>query len=187
VRRVLIAFATLAALFPRPAAADVITAHVWYEFRFGEPGSFAVPCGAGECVPSSAGNSQPAPGQPWTTTIATPASLIVTDAFLAGDRFEIFDRSTSLGFTSEPRRGPSCGDNPDNCVTDAAMSHGSFLLGRGSHDIAIRAALSPFGSGAGFFRLDSVAATPEPASILLIGVGAAYALRRRRSRTFDAG
>lgn len=79
----------------------------------------------------------------------------MTDAFLKGDRFEIFDGGVSIGMTSAvPTNTADCGSDPAVCVSDPTVSHGAFNLGPGSHSITIKAQNSPFGAGAAYFRID---------------------------------
>jgi hypothetical protein len=123
----------------------------WQEFRFNATGQFAVAC-AGSCVPSSAGNSETPGSPPWTFTLgASGGTLTVTDAFNIGDRFEVFDNNVSLGLTSVPGTSGSCGDDPEVCVTNSAVSHATFNLGSGAHSITIKANISVGGQGAAYF------------------------------------
>ncbi len=132
----------------------------WNEFSFAGPGSFAMGCQGGGCVPSSGGNSVFADDPPWTFTApAGGATLTVTDAFLLGDQFEIFDFGAQLGATSTPRDlGADCGDDPEPCIADPRVSQGLFSLSPGPHEITMRIKLSPFGGGAAYFRVDPSAA-----------------------------
>jgi hypothetical protein len=136
----------------------------WIQFSFGEENSFATGCFPADpagfgCVPSSAGNSVFGDAPPWTFTAPSGgATLTVTDAFLRGDRFEIFDFGTSIGTTSEVDTDDSCGDDPDPCILDPLVSHGVFSLEPGPHEITIQAIASPFGAGAAYFRIDAAEA-----------------------------
>ncbi len=93
----------------------VPTGGPWIEFAFFGKGSSATGCSPADpagpgCAPSSAGNSVFGSAPPWTFTApAGGANLTVTDAFLRGDQFEIFDFGTSIGTLrgrcrSQPRR-----------------------------------------------------------------------------------
>ncbi|HUB33430.1 MAG TPA: PEP-CTERM sorting domain-containing protein [Bryobacteraceae bacterium] len=95
--------------------------------------------------------------------------LEVTDEFLDGDQFAVFDNGTLLGDTSVPTNdGSTCGENPDSCFADPLWSSGTFSLGAGSHSITIETILSPYGSGGAALRIDP-APVPEPSSFLLLG------------------
>jgi hypothetical protein len=127
----------------------------WIEIAFGAAGSFAYGCQATDCTPSSGGNSVPGGDPPWTFTApAGGATLIVTDAFLSGDRFQIFDFGAAIGATSIPSNGGDCGDDPDPCVADPLVSHGFFSLAPGPHKITIQMLASPFDAGAAYFRIE---------------------------------
>ena len=138
---------------------------LWTQFAFTTIGAPITGCAPADpagpgCVASSAGNSQFGDAPPWTFTAAGPVTLTVVDCFLIGDRFEIFDGGTSMGFTSVPGAGPSAGSDPANCFFNPAISAGTFPLGPGSHSITIGLTASPFTAGAAYFRVDSDAAPP---------------------------
>lgn len=90
---------------------------------------------------------------PFDFTSLVPVRLKVTDGYLIGDRFEIFDNAVSLGQTSTPAASGDCGSDPDICYADPNTSHASILLPPGSHSITITATASPFGGGGAFYRL----------------------------------
>ncbi len=127
---------------------------LWLEFLFAESGSFGSACTG--CVPSSGENSVPGGRPPWKFT-APPAGarLTITDAFLLGDRFEVFDFGVSIGVTPMVPVAGDCGYDPEICSTSPAASHESFNLAAGAHEITIRAIDSPYDEGAAFFRVDA--------------------------------
>ena len=64
--------------------------------------------------------------------------VTVTDAFCGGDRFTVSDGVTTLGTTSAvPVEGCPGTDiaDPDLALANPAFSHGSFVVGAGSHSI----------------------------------------------------
>lgn len=139
----------------------------WLEFSFGAAGSFADGCAPADpaglsCVPSSAGNSVFGGPPPFTFTLPDGGGVLtVTDAFLNGDEFEVFDFGVSVGRTSTVEIDGSCAPdetNPDDCSEDPASSSAAFALGAGDHEITVQAIASPFGSGVGFLRADANAA-----------------------------
>ena len=151
------------------AAAGPIALNQWYEFGFdpnhtpnvsgcqpADPGG--VPCRAGI-------GSVNLDAPPWTFTAATAVSLSITDAFLAGDSFSVFDLGTLVGSTpAVPLTPVSCGFDPSVCFIDPAFSHATRLLQSGSHSITINFRPAQI-QGEGFFRLQSV---PEPSYIVVI-------------------
>lgn len=158
----------------------------WYEFRFSGVG---VPASDGSgTVPSGGGNSIYADAPPWT--FVGPGMLTVTDAFQVGDRFEVFDSLVSVGLTSVPSGTPGMLDVTDPAETslDSAFSSGVFDFGGGDHSITIVPVLSPYGGGAGYFKLDA-SVVPEPASLAIwcvfggLGMIAGRARRRASERS----
>ncbi len=132
----------------------VPTAGPWQEFLFGGAGSFATGCLAGGCAGPGV-NAVFAGDPPWTFTApAGGATVSVTDAFLRGDRFEVFDFGTSIGVTSAPATSGDCGPDPDPCFADPLVSKGTFTVGPGPHSLTIKAVASPFGAGAAYFKVE---------------------------------
>lgn len=190
--------------FPNPGGAvqgplgPVTVGGPWFEFGFSGAGVPATGCfpadpGGPGCSPSSGGNSVFADAPPWTFT-AGPAGAIltVTDAFLLGDVFDVFDFGLPIGGTSVPGGG-DCGDDPAVCVTDPNASSGVFPLGPGAHSITITPSASPFGGGAAYFRVDGQPGAVAPmlspwgllGAVLVLGSWGAVSLRRR-TRKRDA-
>jgi hypothetical protein len=109
----------------------------------------------------------------------------VTDAFLHGDSFDIFD-----SFSMRPAEpifstplvdadGAGCGDDPEVCVGDRFASHARFLLDAGQHAISIKPRAIADAGAAYFFIV------PEPGSTWLGGIAGAIGLflaRKRRTR-----
>jgi hypothetical protein len=154
------------AFAPAAGADPVPVGGVWQEFHFNDTGSFATGCGP--CVPSSSGNSAFAPAAPWTFTLSGAGTLTVTDAFTAGDVFEVFDFGVSLGTTSTVPTDFGCAsDDPVQCV--GVNSSGTWTLTPGPHSITIEAVASPYTEGAGYFLVQaasqaSFAGTPGHAN-----------------------
>lgn len=104
---------------------------------------------------------------PFTFVSATPVDLKVTDAFLYGDRFNVYDFGVSIGLTSVPGlSGPSGSGDPNVAYFDPGFSNGLFSLGAGAHSITFQSILIPAGfpSGGAFFRADT-AAVPIPSAV----------------------
>lgn len=133
----------------------------WNEFSFATAGSFAKGCAPADpagsgCTPSSTGNSHFVGAAPWTFVAPSDGvALTVTDAFLKGDTFEIFDNGHLVGSTSAvPSNPSSCGSDPVPCSTDPTVSHATINLPGGPHSVTIKAATSPYQTGAAYFRID---------------------------------
>jgi hypothetical protein len=158
-------FAAAALAFATPAGADPIPLGTFLEFGFSTVGTPATGCDPADpagpfCISSSGTVTGFLPAAPWTFVApAAGAVLTVTDAFLAGERFQLFDFGSSLGLTSAPAGSADCGDDPVPCLTTAGISHGAFSLAPGSHSLTLTPTLSPEGGGAGYLRVDAV---PEP-------------------------
>lgn len=163
--------------------AAAITVGTWYEFGFGGVGS-ALTSGTGTVALTSPSTTY-APDPAWTFTIgATGGQLFVTDAFQSGDRFEIFNNSVSMGLTSAPTLGSSCGSVLNCALVDSNFSKAFFALAPGSYSITGTAVLSPFGGGAGAFRVvENPVKVPEPAPLALLGIGLLAALGWKRQRS----
>jgi hypothetical protein len=157
---------------PAPLLADsLVMPNQWYEFSFTSVGVQAQGCYPADmsptalnCLPSSAKNSIFAPTPAWDFMVqANSATLIVTDAFLYGDSFDVYDGGVLIFSTPEVAvTGMGCGDNPVVCLADPNSSHASFVLGSGLQPITIKVdAISD--AGAAYFELvETTVATPEP-------------------------
>ena len=139
----------------------------WYDFSWGS------------------GAPIPVLGNPFTfTTPPEGATLKVTDAFVAGDQFEVFRDSTSLGLTPwVPATLSDWTDDPDFAYSDPRWSHRAWYLPGGEAvNININVVTNPWGSGSAYLRVDAGAGVPEPGTVLLLGAGllALAAIRRHR-------
>lgn len=183
--RVRVGFVIAVALaVPAVAGAGPISEANFHEFGFADAGIAATGCDPADpagafCIPSSGTPTVFLDAAPWTFTApAIGAVLVVTDAFLSGDRFEVFDFGISLGLTSLPGDPDDCGDDPVPCLADPDLSHGVFLLDAGDHFIAIIPVASA-GGGSGYLQWSAV---PEPGVLGLLGIGlASLALARRNT------
>jgi len=169
----------------RPASAGVISTGVYYEFGFSTAGTPATGCDPADpagpfCLPSGGTPTTFLDAPPWTFTAPSfGIVLTVVDAFNSGDRFQLFDFGTSIGLTSVPVAGASCGDDPVVCLANPAMSKGTFSLAAGNHSLTLTPTATVGGGGAGYLRIDAV---PEPATWVLFGAGALGLLLVKRRR-----
>ena len=88
-------------------------------------------------------------------TAAGPVQVQVTDDFLTGDRFEVYDSGTLIGTTSVSAGGGAGAVGPDAAFADPDYSSGSFSLGVGAHNISITVIDNPFGSGSAYIQVVS--------------------------------
>ena len=180
----------IAAAAPPAALGDSIELGIWNEFSFTSVGVLAQGCypadpspTALDCLPSSAGNSVFAPAPFWMFTLDSKGLLTVTDAFLHGDAFDVFNGCCALLFLTPAvaADGNGCGDNPQVCLGDPNASHTIFPLDPGSYSISI----FPYAiadAGAAYFRVTQL---PEPCEWQLVSLGLAVlsaARWRRRNR-----
>jgi hypothetical protein len=168
-------------LAPAAAGATGISMGTWYTFCFGGPGTFA--SGTGAC--SVGPNASPVGAPPWTITLAAPAIFHISDLYLSGDSFTVFDFGAPV-FSSPPTPpGPGCGADVLACYGDPGMSWGSFVIGPGAHAFDIFIDASPHGGGAAAFMVGAhPGVVPEPGSVVLLAtgiLGIGMVVRRRNS------
>jgi hypothetical protein len=135
----------------------------WNEFSFFKKidstlGCFSADPSGPSCTPSSGANSDPAGAPTWDFTVIpnAHATLTVTDAFHAGDNFDVYDGGligTTPGVATDKTVTTS-----DPAVTSgsATWSHGSFVLASGPHTITaktVKDSIDPAG-GAAYFKVD---------------------------------
>jgi hypothetical protein len=169
-----------------PALASSIDGYIdgpWMKFLF--------PQGAGQDATGICNNCSPDPTAPtvdlespaWDFSLTGMAEFRITDAFLRGDSFAVYDGGVLKLTTPSVDEGVSCGSDPANCFGLADVSWGIFTLGSGSHSLTIKTAVSPYtGGGAAFFRIDRIISTPEPLTLILLGFGLSGLGAIRRSR-----
>src|SRR5436190_1535633 len=117
-------------VFQSSACAGALPFGTFEEFAFSSPGTPATGCfpadPAGDfCISSSGTPTDFLDAPPWTVSAPVQGVLLtVTDAFLAGDRFQVFDFGLPLGLTSAPFGNADCGDDPVPCLSTPGISSG---------------------------------------------------------------
>ena len=148
------------------SAATVLSPAVWDEFYF---------YGAGTVVEET-----------WEFDLPAGYSLYVTDAFLSGDQFAVYNDGVPLGLTSYVPTGIGGYKDPQVAYDSGLFSRGEFPLSAGYYgNIHLLVELSPHGSGGAFIKIDhsSLSPVPEPATMVLLGAGllGLTAVRREKS------
>jgi hypothetical protein len=131
----------------------------------------------------------PSESSPYVFTLANPAFFRITDQFVPGDVYDVFDSGTLVLVTTfngaQSPLTPVGDPNGETGWLSAQFSHGQLLLAAGPHSITVEDTTGAFGIPAGFYtRLDSSNSTvPEPAVVVLLGIGltglGAYGFRRK--------
>ena len=85
----------------------------WFEFKFEEPGTWAGACTDSTCIASLAENSVYLGDPAWTFNLGSSAELKITDAFLKGDSFNVYDFGTLIIEMPAVLAIGACGDDPD--------------------------------------------------------------------------
>jgi len=125
---------------------------------------------------------------PYIYNLASPAYFRITDAFIVGDTYFVYDfgspiLTTSLSYAGAPTGFPDLAPFlPESAWQNPAYSGGEILLAPGAHHLTVQG--DGFGTfPAGFYTQLTSVPIPAPGAILLgsIGLGVVNWLRRRRT------
>lgn len=111
-----------------------------------------------------------------TYTFTGEGCLSITDDFVPGDQFNVYDNGNLIGTTPAVPSGPDVEVGPDAAYLDPTYSSGSFEIeGTGFHEISIELIGASLTGGRGYIRVDTGGCRPNlavtefsaPASALL--------------------
>jgi hypothetical protein len=131
--------------------------------------------------------------EPFNFTLGSPGIFKITDVFESGDFFRIFNFGTAVAETPATpwAFGPITND-PDVAFNDPNLSHAACYLLPGAYSVQFQDIFFAGGPTSvppgpdliadAFFRVDPI---PEPASLLLLGLGIGVTglMLRRRARS----
>lgn len=134
------------------------------------------------------GVDTPSDQSAWTFTVAGPATFRITDAFVTGDVFSLYDGAILLAKTTFTTTAEPIDAYYGTAWSDTSYSRLSYLVGPGSYSFTITGD-GAGGVPAGFaVRLDTTSAVPEPATwaMMITGFGLVGGAMRRRVATAQA-
>ena len=174
-------------VFALPASAVQVNEYIdgpWLKFFFGSSYSSAYGnCPGTSCALVDGTNFVDLGASPWTLSLTDATEMRITDAFMKGDTFAVFDNGTQIletpgvEVTYSVMQGAV---DPEFCYYEPGFSRGSVILAPGDHSLTINVLYSPHNAGVAFFRLNSVS-VPEPLSLILLGLGLLALSAFRRS------
>ena len=125
---------------------------------------------------------------PYIYNLASPAYFRITDNFIEGDTYFVYDFGTPILTTSFSYAGVPTGFPdlapffPESAWQNSAYSGGEILLAPGAHYLTVQGD-GKGGLPAGFYTQLTSSPIPAPGAILLgsIGLGVVNWLRRRKT------
>jgi len=119
---------------------------------------------------------------PFTFNHPTFVDVYVTDDFMKGDRFEVYDFGVSIGLTSLVPTVSGVEVGPDAAYADPTYGSGVFTLPPGAHSITLFAIQNPYTVGRGYLKVEEADYIPEPTTLALLSLGALGVVRARRRK-----
>lgn len=121
---------------------------------------------------------------PYVYNLTSPAMFRITDDFVVGDIYYVYDFGAPILTTSLPYAGVPTGfpDPGESAWQNPAYSGGEVLLAAGAHELTMQGD-GVGGLPAGFWTQLSTPAVPAPGAILLGGIGVSLVSWLRRRRT----
>lgn len=114
-------------------------------------------------------------GGPWVIDAITPFKLTVTDLYVSGDLFEVWNHGSYLGSGSGIDGLSGFADTPDEALGNLSFSQNFWILQPGSYSFSFKVTqfASTYRDTSLAFKAESHSVPEGGASVLLLGVALA--------------